>query len=313
MNNNPSFLYNISNSGRPQVLLIGNGLERGCEPTIPDPKGVTEQLSWDELVAAISVKGCAVLSEKENEKIPFPLKYSLLSVPASAPTRMGKTLIDDEEHRLQSAMNKLSQHSTWRLDELKTTTRSKYRFNLNPEINQKSNKPVREVNYRMHTGYLAHNENGSQVGLWHIHGECTVSRGVVLGHDRYGRLLSRIEKLCDSQNYSAISKKSENLSIKSWAELFLYGDIYIIGFGFDLSEFDLWWLMKRKQRERMGTGCVYFYEQPDSNSLTQKMMRAHGAELPNVGATAGDYDDFYKKAFADIAKRIRVNKISTIL
>ena len=119
MNNNPSFLYNISNSGRPQVLLIGNGLERGCEPTIPDPKGVTEQLSWDELVAAISVKGCAVLSEKENEKIPFPLKYSLLSVPASAPIRMVKTLIDDEEHRLQSAMNKLSQHSTWRLDELK--------------------------------------------------------------------------------------------------------------------------------------------------------------------------------------------------
>ena len=341
MNNNPSFLYNISNSGRPQVLLIGNGLERGCEPTIPDPKGVTEQLSWDELVAAISVKGCAVLSEKENEKIPFPLKYSLLSVPASAPIRMVKTLIDDEEHRLQSAMNKLSQHSTWRLDELKklgadhimttnysygleqsffprkdffkTTTRSKYRFNLNPEINQKSNKPVREVNYRMHTGYLAYNENGRQVGLWHIHGECTVSRGVVLGHDRYGRLLSRIEKLCDSQNYSAISKKSENLSIKSWAELFLYGDIYIIGFGFDLSEFDLWWLMKRKQRERMGTGCVYFYEQLDSNSLTQKMMRAHGAELPDVGATAGDYDDFYKKAFADIAKRIRVNKISTIL
>ena len=34
-------------------------------------------------------------------------------------------------------------------------------------------------------------------------------------------------------------------------------------------------------------------------------MRAHGAELPDVGATAGDYDDFYKKAFADIAERIK--------
>ena len=114
---------------------------------------------------------------------------------------------------------------------------------------QKNDKPLREVNYRMHTGYLANNQDGSQVGLWHIHGECTVSRGVVLGHDRYGRLLSRIEKLCDSQNYFAISKKPENVYIKSWAELFLYGDIYIVGFGFDLSEFDLWWLMKRKQRE----------------------------------------------------------------
>lgn len=341
MKKNYTLSFNTSNFGRPQILLIGNGLERGCAPTIPDPKGVTNQLSWDELVVTISVKGCAELSEKENKKIPFPLKYSLLSVPASAPARMDKTMIDDEEHRLQSAMNKLSQHSTWRLDELKklgadhilttnysygleqsffpgkdffkSTTRIKYRFNLNPEINNISNKPVREVNYRMHTGYLAYNEDGSQVGLWHIHGECTVSHGVVLGHDRYGRLLSRIESICGSQKYQAIEKSLSSVSLRSWPELFLYGDIYIIGFGFDLSEFDLWWLMKRKQRERMGTGRVYFYEQPDSNSLTQKMMRAHGAELPDVGATAGDYDDFYEKAFADIAERIRDNKASTVL
>ena len=79
MNNNPSFLYNISNSGRPQVLLIGNGLERGCEPTIPDPKGVTEQLSWDELVAAISVKGCAVNLGNETTE-----DYSSITVDLTA-------------------------------------------------------------------------------------------------------------------------------------------------------------------------------------------------------------------------------------
>lgn len=336
MKKNPIFSYNINSSCRPQVLLIGNGLERGCEPPTPDPKGVTEQLSWDELVAAVSVEGCIQLSKAEKDNLPFPLMYSLLSVPNPAPASLDKNMLEEEENRLKIAMNKLSQSSNWRLDALKTLgadhilttnysygleqsffpgknffdskTRSYIRFNLNPEI--KDGKPMRETNYRMHTGYLAHNQDGSKVGLWHIHGECTVSRGVVLGHDRYGRLLSRIEKLCDSQNYSAISKRSENISINSWAELFLYGDIYIVGFGFHHSEFDLWWLMKRKQRERMGTGCVYFYEQPDSNSLTQKMMRAHGAELPKVGATAGDYDDFYKKAFADIAKRIRENKAS---
>ena len=142
----------------------------------------------------------------------------------------------------------------------------------------------------------------------HIHGECTVSHGVVLGHDRYGRLLSRIEKLCDSQNYSAIAKNQENVFIHSWPELFLYSDIYIVGFEFHLSEFDLWWLMKRKQRERMGTGHIYFYEHPDPNRLIQKKMRTHGAELPDVGATIDDYDDFYRKAFADIAGKIKANK-----
>ena len=334
MKKNPSFTYNISNSKRPQILLIGNGLERGCKSTIPDPKGATNQLTWDELVNAISVEKCVQLSKEEKENLPFPLMYSLLSVPNPAPLVLDSHMIEKEEKRLKSTMNKLSQHSTWRLDILKTlnadhilTTnysygleqsffpgkdffnpkiRSKCRFNLNP--NTKNDKPLREVNYRMYTGYLAHNQNGSQVGLWHIHGECTVSHGVVLGHDRYGRLLSRIEKLCDSQNYSAIAKNQENVFIHSWPELFLYSDIYIVGFEFHLSEFDLWWLMKRKQRERMGTGHIYFYEHPNPNSLIQKKMRTHGAELPDVGATIDDYDDFYRKAFADIAGKIKANK-----
>lgn len=334
MKKNPLFSYNISCSGRPQVLLIGNGLERGCPPTSPNPKGKTEQLSWSELVNAISVKGCIQLSDDEKNNLPFPLLYSILSVPTPTPLRLDKHMVNEEENRLQSAMNKLSQCSNWRLDTLKklgadhilTTNysygleqsffkgkdffsphiRSKYRFNLNPST--KNGKPAREINYRMHTGYLAHNEDGSPVGLWHIHGECSVPRGVVLGHDRYGRILSRIEKICDSQNYAAIFKKPEHVKIHSWPELFLYGDIYIVGFGFHHSEFDLWWLLKRKQRERMGTGCVYFYEQPNPTSLIQKMMRAHGAELPDIGATVGDFDDFYSKAFTDIAKKIKTNK-----
>ena len=334
MKKKPVFSFNINSSCRPQVLLIGNGLERGCAPTIPDPKGVAEQLSWGELVAAISVDGCVQLSMEEKDELPFPLMYSLLSVPNPAPVSLTKNMLEEEENRLKAAMNKLSQNSNWRLDALKSLgadhilttnysygleqsffpgkdffnskTRSYSRFNLNPEI--KDGKPVREINYRMHTGYLAQNQDGSKVGLWHIHGECSVSRSVVLGHDRYGRLLSRIEKLCDSQNYFAVSKKPENVFIHSWPELFLYGDIYIVGFGFHHSEYDLWWLMKRKQRERMGTGRVYFYEQPNEKSLIQKMMRAHGAELPDVSAALNDYDDFYKKAFHDIAKRIRLNK-----
>lgn len=334
MKNAPDFSYNITDDRRPQVLLIGNGLERGCKPTNPDPKGVNEQLSWDELVAAVSVDGCISLSDDEKKHFPFPLMYSILSVKNPAPSILSNQMINEEENRLKSAMSRLSQSSTRRLDMLKTlgadhilTTnysygleqaffcgkdffnprvRSKYRFNLNPET--KDGKPLREVNYRMHTGYLAQNENGSPVGLWHIHGECSVPRGVVLGHDRYGRILSRIEKICDSQNYAAISKKPDCVTIKSWPELFLYGDIYIVGFGFHHSEFDLWWLMKRKQRERMGTGQVYFYEQPNAASLIQKMMLAHGAKLPDVGAAAGDYDDFYRKAFDDIAERIKKRK-----
>ena len=42
------------------------------------------------------------------------------------------------------------------------------------------------------------------------------------------------------------------------------------------------------------------------------MLHAHGEESPDVSARAGDYDDFYKKAFADIAEKIK-NKASPLL
>lgn len=327
------FMHPIRGKGRPQIVLIGNGLERKCPPTRPDPKGRTDQLSWADLLDRIKDENCLKLTKDEQEKLPFPLLYSLLSVPDPAPAKLDEEMIKAEESRLKEALGQLSQASTWRLDALKTLgadhilttnynygleqaflpgkdffssgTRSYYRFNHSTET--KNGKPVREVCYRLHTGYLARNEDGGDVGLWHIHGECSVSHGVVLGHDRYGRLLSRIEKLCDSQKYDDMPDGLEPVAFRSWPALFLYGDVYIVGLNFALSEFDLWWLLKRKQREQKADGRVFFYEQPDPASLSQKMLRAHGAILPDVGAKKGDFDDFYKKAFEDIATRIRSN------
>lgn len=334
MKNDHPFMHQINGKGRPQVLVIGNGLERNCPPTTSDPKGRTGQLTWAQLVNAIKVDNCIALTDEEKEKLPFPLLYSLLSVPDPAPAKLDDQMIKDEETRLKTAMGQLSQDSTWRLDVLKTLgadhimttnysygleqaffpgkdfynskTRSYYRFNHNPEV--KDGKRVREVCYRMHSGYLAHNDDGSEVGLWHIHGECSVSHGVVLGHDRYGRLLSRIEKICDAQNYDGMPDHPESYCFKSWPELFLYGDVYIIGLSYEISEFDLWWLLKRKQREQNADGRVYFYEEPDEASMVQKLMRAQGAVLPDVGAKAGDFDDFYQKAFTDILHKIAHNK-----
>ena len=328
------FLHALKGPNRPQVLLIGNGLERECAPSLPDPKGRVNQLDWSQLVKDISAPNCLELTDAEKKNTPFPLLYSLLSVSHPAPRKLDKDAICAEEKRLKDALDRLSQVSTIRLDELKnlgadhilstnysygleqsffpgqdffsSNVRSRHRFNLNPI--KRNGKPVREVYYRLHSGYLAKNQNNTCVGLWHIHGECSVPYGVVLGHDRYGRLLSRIEENCNRQDYKHILNNPVNVEYKSWPQLFLYGDVYILGFGFDQSEFDLWWLLKRKQRERYADGCTFFYEFPNSMSLKQKMLAAHGVEIVDVGATFGNYDELYEKAFADICKKINERK-----
>lgn len=66
-----TFNHAICGNHRPQIVLIGNGLERDCTPIAPDPKGKTHQLSWDDLVDAISVDGCISLTEAERKRIPF--------------------------------------------------------------------------------------------------------------------------------------------------------------------------------------------------------------------------------------------------
>ena len=324
MKSNISFIHSTRGKGRPQIVLVGNGLEIR-----------SGQRSWNELVDALKAPDCLSIGKQEREKLPFPLLYELLSSPASIPYPLTKEDIKKEETRLAKAMGKLQHESNPGLDFLPdlgadhifttnysyciekaffpsknfllSCTRSKARFNMNSKHGDGKN--VREVNYRLHTGYLANNKDGSPVGIWHIHGECTVSQGVVLGHDRYGRLLSRIEALCDSQAYTARRDLPIQKSFTSWPELFLYGDIHIIGFGFDLSEFDLWWLLRRKQRERYADGRVYFYENGKNveKSTRDLLLAAHGVLIETTNEME-DFDSFYKQTLQHIAARIKENK-----
>lgn len=321
-----NFKHNVRGKGRPQIVLVGNGLERG-----------SGQFSWNALISTLSIPNGIKMTKQQQDLIPFPLLYELISYTKPAPNTLSMADITKEERRLACGMEKLIHASNPMLDRLPqlganhifTTNysyciekafypnknfdyshvRSKIRFNLNHK--HRDSKTIKEVCYRMHTGYLAKNSDNSDVGIWHIHGECSVPRGVVLGHDRYGRLLSRMETICDSQKYDRTSGLPELKTFRSWPELFLYGDVYIIGFGFYLCEYDLWWLLRRKQRERYADGKVYFYDNGDKteDSVRDLLMRANGGIInPGITKEPGNYNTFYEKALDDIQKRIYENK-----
>lgn len=321
MNQQVSFVYPIKGPGRPQILLIGNGLEYK-----------SGQRSWDQLVRDLTLPEKRGMSEAES--LPFPLRYELLSTPSNVPFPMEHENILQEEKRLAEAMKTMVHKSNpllerlpeLQMDHIFTTNysycleqaffprrnfessqiRSKFRFDLRDEEDKASRK--REVQYRLHTGYyFPADQNPPQgTGLWHIHGESSVSRGIILGHDRYGRLLARIVDCCQSMVRKTV--KAEKLAFSSWPGLFLFGDVYILGFGFDACEFDLWWLLRRKQRERNGDGKVYFYDKPPfdgSQKMKHSLLQANGVEIRTAGATENtDYDMFYAKAIQDIQQTV---------
>jgi len=334
MEKNVHFFHDTRGKGRPQIVLVGNGLER-----------FRGQAKWEELVAMLAVPDGIPLGEEEKKTIPFPLLYELLASHHPAPAQLGEEDIKEEGRRLRDAMQKLAYESNDLLEKLPdlgadhifTTNysyciekafypkknflnrniRSGVRFFTRRQQEGRSSASdaepdkKREICYRIHTGYLAQNRDGSKAGIWHIHGESSVPGSVVLGHDRYGRLLGRMEKACGEQNYDRDPKTAVQKEFFSWPELFLYGDVYVIGFGFALCEFDLWWLLRRKQRERYADGKVYFYDngKKEEDEIRTKLLQAHGVVVNPGMEREEDYHAFYEKALEDVRGRIKEKKI----
>lgn len=324
--------------GRPQIIIIGNGLER------MDDKGATNQdslqetgKSWDDLVDALKAPDHMDLQEDDLKSIPFPLKYHLLSTSKSSPYPLLAKDRQNEQKKLAMAARGLdtvtnpplrrlpdigadhifTTNYTYSLEHafypkknmLNSKTRSNIRFNYNKELSETGNQKLERA-YRLHTGYNAVNQNGSPVNLWHIHGECTVADSIILGHDGYGRLLSRIVSVCGDWHKYHDLKSGKPYGFCSWPELFLFGDVYIIGLGLGISEFDLWWLLRRKQREEKASGRVYFYTNDDEKDYRDRdlMLTALGVIINPGSLRRGiNHCDFYIHAMDNIEEFIAKN------
>lgn len=327
------FRHALRGGGRPQILLLGNGLEQLCGGD-----------DWDRLLNSIDVRftdghGGQTEAQKDVRKrasdaLPFPLLYDLLATPPHPPARFTQEDMNAEEKRLADMMGKMlkapididGQYRVFQelpklgADHIFTTnysyipekafrprasfgvasTRSSYRFQLSAK---------HELHYRLHTGYRFDTKE-RPVGVWHIHGECSVPCGVVLGHDRYGRLLNRIVKCCGEIDYGGQVRDQTHYDFRSWPELFLFGDVYVLGFGFNDCEFDLWWLLRRKQREKYADGRVYYYDHAPADPVNthQLLLKAHGVEMIRNEFSDGkisSFQDYYDTALRDITARIQ--------
>ncbi len=168
-----------------------------------------------------------------------------------------------------------------------------------------------EPKYMLHTYYdIAYDTHPNKV--WHIHGEARKPSSIVIGHYYYGNLLSRIQKISEARKnrYARAAQEGKEYPNTTWVDDFILGDVYVLGFGYDFSEMDLWWLLNRKARESAGHGSVHFYESSAGNELKHALLRAYGAEVYDLGfdCTEVDYRAFYDAAIADIAGKIYDNK-----
>lgn len=323
LNYDVKIIENITEK-RPQVLLIGNGILQAVTGT-----------KWDELLCYVSKSDLSDVKKlliSRCNKIPYSIKANALSSFDDA-ERRGKysTYLLEEYIDYYKYENKyikrlldvncntiLTTNYTYELENhiynnfYATTdeTKRKYVCTTNKKSEDSSKLPS-----GLSAFYRLQYKNGINKDIWHIHGEVRKKSSLVLTHDEYGRLTRDILNFNRMVGNKYVNYK-ENLKVKSWVDYFMIADIYIVGFGLDYSEFDIWWLLNRRKREKAGCGKIFFFEPCVDCGIGSRyqVMHEFGIAPCNCGfikptnLTNSEekvfYNEFYEKAIEQINRLV---------
>lgn len=299
---------------KPQILLLGNGINRAFD-----------SCSWDDLLNSIDKR--AERYDIAGFHVPETLKAILLT--GDTVDKALKSKKNELANLGAENLNKEHEQQTRLLrrllalpfDEILTTNYS-YELEtaaLGPRgvtehalrrMQSHSDEVSRaESRFLLHTFNKIETEHGER-RIWHIHGEARKPDSMILGAYFYGNLLGKLVELNKKRGifYQRTQSHPETLpKIKSWADAFILGDVYILGFGFGFSETDLWWLLNRKKREP-GVGKVYFYElKPieETNRAKLDLLKLMGVKIIYNTVENGDWRGAYERAVCDIEKRVK--------
>lgn len=307
---------------RPQVLLLGNGVNRAFGGG-----------SWGQLIRDISCNDA--LPEDCALHLPMPLRAILVTgdnvsvqLRRAGDILYGKLGDPGHVEMLQRLLEMNFDHilTTNFSYELEQAAQPDLRLSdqrLRHMMRHTDGRRQAEAKYLFYT-YGVLDWRGKQGKVWHIHGEGRKPDSMVLGHYDYASLLEKISSYVrgEESRYRREQGRGESVRVRSWADAFLFGDVYVLGFGFDVSEFDLWWLLNRKKREHGDTGKVWFFspaERLEEGEINEKeeLLKVLGVEVRHCDSVRMDggplerslgFRAFYEKAMAEIEALMRENR-----
>lgn len=294
---------------RPQILLLGNGINRAFNSD-----------SWDELLSSINKFGDKY--DVSKLRCPETLKAILVTGDkvdeALAKKKRQLSDLGTEKPSGQIAMLRrlldigfdgiLTTNYSYELETaaLGTVCENKLR-----RIQRHTDEVKRcEPRFMLHS-YNSVTYNGVEQRIWHVHGEARKHDSMILGHYYYGTLLGKMLEIDKKRGnrYFFDHQAGKPPRIGAWTDAFILGDVYILGFGFGFAETDMWWLLNRKKREYAGVrGKTFFYElNPSGKKDCEKLDLLSLMNVKILPFTVEDrrWADAYSEAIDDIEKRVK--------
>ena len=142
---------------------------------------------------------------------------------------------------------------------------------------------------------------GCRPKLWHIHGTALRKKSMVFGQYDYGKLLAEINNRSKNTiaDYKTAITKKRNMVPVSWVDYFLMGDVYCFGFGLDISESDIWWLLACK-KNHFPESKFFYYDPKVIESKKRLLLECYGAEIIEGKEKKPDYIKYYERVCEEI-------------
>lgn len=300
---------NLNQKEFPNILLTGNGMFR------------KDGFSWAELLKKTAENRASV--DKYNSGDEFKIPYTILTIATGqqVDAKRIKTY-EDVLSKITYQKNEFARKLlAMPFDAILTTNYTfEWEFACDNEypnysenkrngcVRKKLPRKALDKKYRIHS----FNQVANGPEIWHIHGDKRIPSSIVLTHEEYAKLIRNVVDYSDSRGKD-YANNTENFRIKSWIDYLTVGNIFILGYSLDFAEFDIWWLINRRLREKRSIiGDIYFYE-PYKATCTPKIdvLRDIGVKCIDLGFEIKDSDDknkkyqmFYEAAIEDIKCRL---------
>lgn len=281
-----------------RVLFAGNGVAMRI--------GAANK--WDEIIAEFAKKYVPMIDKELLKKLPYNMQ-----IVAATHDNVDKSMVELCQKLKGITLDEKQKAFGRRILELpfERIITTNYTYELECSVSENKMFRCRYFEKKRERdmslfGYIPVTVGEEEKQIWHIHGHACAPNSVIMGHYFYGKLLSSIQSYISTmlKGWRMRQNLGHDFEIRSWVDSFMTDDVYMVGFGMDLCEADIWWLACCKKRHFPDSRIYFYVPEWDlpKDDPRRILMNAYGIVIREISCPEKDFSAFYEEILKEFSE-----------
>ena len=281
-----------------RVLFAGNGVAMRI--------GAANK--WDEIIAEFAKKYVPLIDKELLKKLPYNMQ-----IVAATHDNVDKSMVELCQKLKGITLDEKQKAFGRRILELPfdRIITTNYTYELERSVSENKTFRCRYFEKKRERdmslfGYIPVTVGEEEKQIWHIHGHACAPNSVIMGHYFYGKLLSSIQSYISTmlKGWRMRQNLGHDFEIRSWVDSFMTDDVYMVGFGMDLCEADIWWLACCKKRHFPDSRIYFYVPEWDlpKDDPRRILMNAYGIVIREISCPEKDFSAFYEEILKEFSE-----------